>query len=228
MLRRGRLRFTGAPNIFDQLDSLGEAPLPPYIHRKVADDYDRERYQTVYAQAAGSVAAPTAGLHFTESLLETIRARGVEIVFVTLHVGLGTFAPVKAENLSEHTMHEERYELSEATARAVQQAKDSGRRVIAAGTTSVRVLESVAAANEGRLRPGAGRTRIFIYPPYDFRIVDALLTNFHLPCSTLLMLASAFAAPKETLGRDLLLSAYAEAIRERYRFYSFGDAMLMV
>jgi S-adenosylmethionine:tRNA ribosyltransferase-isomerase len=225
---RGRLRFVGVPNIFDQLDVLGEAPLPPYIRRKIADDSDRERYQTVYAQAAGSVAAPTAGLHFTESLLDAIRARGVEIVFVTLHVGLGTFAPVKAENLSEHTMHDERYELSETTARTVQQAKDSGRRVIAAGTTSVRVLESVAAANGGRLLPGSGRTRIFIYPPYEFRIVDALLTNFHLPCSTLLMLASAFAAPKETRGRELILSTYAEAIRERYRFFSFGDAMLML
>jgi S-adenosylmethionine:tRNA ribosyltransferase-isomerase len=227
-----RLRFDGAQNIFEQLDALGEVPLPPYIrrdtenpeHRNSSDD--RERYQTVFAQTAGSVAAPTAGLHFTETLLEKIRSRGVQICFVTLHVGLGTFAPVKSETLSAHTMHEERYELSEATARVINQARAAGRRVLAVGTTSVRVLES--AANGNSVVAGSGRTRIFIYPPYHFKIVDALLTNFHLPRSTLLMLVSAFAAPDETRGREMVLSTYAEAVRERYRFFSYGDAMLLV
>jgi S-adenosylmethionine:tRNA ribosyltransferase-isomerase len=224
-----RLRFSGTQNIFEALDRLGEVPLPPYIapdQRRA--EQDRERYQTVYAQPAGSVAAPTAGLHFTNSLLDEARARGVRVCFVTLHVGLGTFAPVKAETLSEHEMHEERFELSAETAQAVNAAKAAGRRIVAVGTTTVRVLESVAAANTGRLVAGAGRTRIFIYPPRDFGIVDGLLTNFHLPCSTLLMLASAFAAPGETRGREMVLSAYAEAIRERYRFFSYGDAMFIL
>jgi S-adenosylmethionine:tRNA ribosyltransferase-isomerase len=229
-----RLRFAGTKNIFETLDRLGEVPLPPYIHRdhgapnSESASFDRERYQTVFAQPPGSVAAPTAGLHFTESLLEEIRARGVQICFVTLHVGLGTFLPVKAETLDGHKMHEERYELSEETARAINDAKRGGRRVIAVGTTSVRVLESVANQHEGTPVPGRGRTSIFIYPPSDFKIVNALLTNFHLPCSTLLMLISAFAAPGETRGREMVLSAYAEAIRERYRFFSYGDAMLIV
>lgn len=225
-----RLRFAGVNNILDALDTHGEMPLPPYISRKEAGGSppDRLRYQTVYAGPAGSVAAPTAGLHFTEPVLDELRSRGVEVCFLTLHVGLGTFAPVKADALAEHVMHEERYEVSEETARRVNAAKDSGRRVIAVGTTSVRVLESVAAAHHGRLAAGAGRTRIFIHPPAEFRIVEALLTNFHLPRSTLLMLVSAFAAPKEKRGRDLVLSAYAEAIRERYRFFSYGDAMLIL
>jgi len=188
---------------------------------------DRERYQTVYAEPGGSVAAPTAGLHFTEAVLEGIRGRGIQMCFVTLHVGLGTFAPVKSESIGGHVMHEERYELSEATAQAVNAAKREGRRVVAVGTTSVRVLESAARAR-GTLTPGKGKTRIFIYPPYEFRIVDMLLTNFHLPHSTLLMLVSAFAAPKEIKGREMLLSAYAEAVRERYRFFSYGDAMLLI
>ena len=174
------------------------------------------------------MAAPTAGLHFTEALLETIRTLGVHICFVTLHVGLGTFAPVKAETLEQHLLHEERYRVSQQTAQVVNEARRAGRRVIAVGTTSVRVLESVAAQHQGLLVPGEGRTRIFIYPPCEFRIVDALLTNFHLPQSTLLMLVSAFAAPKAMDGRHLILSAYAEAIRERYRFFSYGDAMLLV
>ena len=232
-----RLQFTGTQNIFEALDRLGEIPLPPYIHRpkagtaensKTASVDDRERYQTVFAQPAGSVAAPTAGLHFTESLLEEIRARGVHVCFVTLHVGLGTFLPVKAETLDAHTMHEERYDLSEQTARTINDAKREGRRVIAVGTTSVRVLESVANEHKNTMVAGSGRTRIFIYPPRNFEIVDALLTNFHLPCSTLLMLVSSFAAPGETRGREIILSAYAEAIRERYRFFSYGDAMLIV
>jgi S-adenosylmethionine:tRNA ribosyltransferase-isomerase len=188
---------------------------------------DRTRYQTIFAQPPGSVAAPTAGLHFTPELMDAIRARGVEIQFVTLHVGLGTFAPVKSQTLDAHVMHEERYEISEATACAVNAAKAEHRRVVAVGTTSVRVLESAAAQHDGKINASSGRTRIFIYPPREFRIVDALLTNFHLPCSTLLMLVCAFAAPGNISGREMILSAYAEAIRERYRFFSYGDAMLI-
>jgi S-adenosylmethionine:tRNA ribosyltransferase-isomerase len=248
-----RLRFSGTQNISEALDRLGEVPLPPYIRRstsvsegrvaQVPDPTgknatratrpteacdDRERYQTVFADPAGSVAAPTAGLHFTEALLDEIRSRGAHVCFLTLHVGLGTFAPVKTEIIASHKMHEERYALSEATVRIINDARRGGRRIIAVGTTTVRVLESVAAANQGRLVGGAGRTRIFIHPPREFKIVDALLTNFHLPRSTLLMLVSAFAAPGETRGREVILSAYAEAIRQRYRFFSYGDAMLIL
>ncbi len=225
-----RLRFAGTPDIAASLSKLGEVPLPPYI-RRTSDDAmkgDADRYQTVYARAAGSVAAPTAGLHFTENLLGQIHARGLRVCSVTLHVGLGTFAPVKADTLAEHVMHEERFILGEETAHAINTAKREGRRVIAIGTTTVRVLESVAAQHSGQLVAGAGRTRIFIHPPYRFQIVDALLTNFHLPCSTLLMLVSAFAAPGGTDGREMILSAYAEAVRQRYRFFSYGDAMLLV
>ena len=224
-----RLQFSGVENIQDQLDELGEMPLPPYIERTGPDGLaaDKIRYQTVYAAAPGSVAAPTAGLHFTESLLAQIRARDVKICFVTLHVGLGTFAPVKADSLADHVMHEETYSVPEETARCVNEAKNAGHRVIAVGTTSVRVLESVASKNNGRLATGRARTRIFIHPPHQFQIVDALLTNFHLPRSTLLMLISAFAAPGEVRGREIILSAYAEAIRESYRFFSYGDAMFI-
>jgi len=221
-----RLKFSGTLNIADELVRLGEIPLPPYISRE-QQPADHERYQTVFANPGGSVAAPTAGLHFTEKLLDEIRARGVDVQFVTLHVGLGTFAPVKSSTLDGHIMHEERFDVSEAAAKAVNDAKTEGRRVIAVGTTSVRVLESVA-AQYGRIIAGCGRTRIFIHPPRAFKIVDALLTNFHLPCSTLLMLVSAFAAPGETRGREMILSAYAKAIRERYRFFSYGDAMLIL
>jgi S-adenosylmethionine:tRNA ribosyltransferase-isomerase len=223
-----RLQFSGTPDINRELDSLGEIPLPPYIERKILQSEDKERYQTVFAKPAGSVAAPTAGLHFTPELLEQIRARGVKISFITLHVGLGTFASVKTETLSEHKMHEERFETGEETVRTVNEAKTSGNRVIAVGTTTVRVLETVAAQNAGKLNVYGSKTNIFIFPPFRFQIVDALLTNFHLPCSTLLMLASAFAAPGETRGREMILSAYAEAIRERYRFFSYGDAMLIL
>jgi S-adenosylmethionine:tRNA ribosyltransferase-isomerase len=247
-----RLTFAGAPDITDLLDVLGEVPLPPYIERLDAGrmEEDRQRYQTVFAKPAGSVAAPTAGLHFTEALLAEIEARGVQVCFLTLHVGLGTFAPVKAETIAAHTMHDERYELGEDTARAINEAKSAGRRVIAIGTTTVRVLESLAnppqqqprnsdsggstsdfglrTSDFPRLVPSAGTTRIFIYPPHDFRISDALLTNFHLPRSTLLMLVSAFAAPRGTQGREMILAAYAAAIRERYRFFSYGDAMLIL
>jgi len=223
-----RLKFSGTKNVYHELDSFGEMPLPPYIHRAAGSPEDKDRYQTVFARTEGSVAAPTAGLHFTAELLDQIRGRGVTVCFVTLHVGLGTFLPVKAENLAEHTMHEERFELGEETVRAITEAKKSGARVIAAGTTTVRVLESVAAQNSGKLNVHNGKTNIFIFPPFRFQVVDALLTNFHLPCSTLLMLVSAFAAPGETHGRDRILSAYTEAVRARYRFFSYGDAMLIL
>jgi S-adenosylmethionine:tRNA ribosyltransferase-isomerase len=224
-----RLRFEGTPNILEAVETLGEIPLPPYITRKDPHQAaDRERYQTVFAQPPGSVAAPTAGLHFTETLLNQIRALGIQVCFVTLHVGLGTFAPVKAETLAAHHMHEERYELSEEIARIINEAKKKGHRVIAVGTTSVRVLESISAHNDGPLVAGAGKTQIFIFPPYEFKVADILLTNFHLPRSTLLMLISAFAAPTATRGREMVLEAYAEAVRERYRFFSYGDAMLIL
>jgi S-adenosylmethionine:tRNA ribosyltransferase-isomerase len=216
-----RLQFTGPKNILTDLDVLGETPLPPYIERPGEQAADRERYQTVYAQAAGSVAAPTAGLHFTAGLLEKIRARGTRVCFVTLHVGLGTFAPVKAEQLEDHVMHEERFALNTETADAIREARRTGGRIFAAGTTTLRVLESAT-------QPGEGRTRIFIHPPYQFKTVDALLTNFHLPRSTLLMLAASFAAPGETRGRELILRAYQEAVTQRYRFFSYGDAMLLL
>jgi S-adenosylmethionine:tRNA ribosyltransferase-isomerase len=221
-----RLQFNG--NIKGLLNQLGETPLPPYIRRSRGLPEDKERYQTVFAKADGSIAAPTAGLHFTLDLLEQIRAKGVKICFVTLHVGLGTFLPVKAENPVEHKMHEEQFEVGEEAIRAINEAKNSGNRVVAVGTTTVRVLETMAAKNTGKLNVYAGRTNIFIFPPFQFQIVDALLTNFHLPCSTLLMLVSAFAAPGETRGREMILSAYAEAIRQRYRFFSYGDAMLIL
>jgi S-adenosylmethionine:tRNA ribosyltransferase-isomerase len=223
-----RLHFSGTPDISRELDRLGEVPLPPYIERQVQQPEDKKRYQTVYARTDGSVAAPTAGLHFTPELLEQIRARGVHICFITLHVGAGTFLPVKTESLAAHKMHEERFELSEEAANAINAAKNSGRRVIATGTTTVRVLESVSAHNNGKMTKTIEKTGIFIHPPFSFQVVDALLTNFHLPRSTLLMLVSAFAAPGETRGREMILSAYAGAIRERYRFFSYGDAMLIL
>ena len=224
-----RVRFTGTPNLLDELETHGEIPLPPYIERAAGTE-DDARYQTVFAQPAGSVAAPTAGLHFTPALLDELRARGVQIHFITLHVGLGTFLPVKADNLADHVMHEERFELPADTADAINAAKREGRRVIAVGTTTVRVLESAAALSTFNFQLSAlqSRTRIFIHPPYEFRVVDALLTNFHLPQSTLLMLVSAFAAPGELRGRELMLATYAEAVRERYRFFSYGDAMLLL
>ena len=217
------LRFTSVENVRDVLDDYGEVPLPPYVQRLGAPtDEDRARYQTVFACHPGSVAAPTAGLHFTEAMLARIRDRGVQVCFVTLHVGLGTFAPVKTDRVEDHVMHEEGFELSAETAAAVNAAKRDGRRVIAVGTTTTRVFESLA----GEIRDHRGRTSAFIHPPFKFRVVDGLLTNFHLPKSTLLMLVSAFAAPETTRGRNLVLAAYAEAIRERYRFYSYGDATL--
>ena len=224
-----RLQFSGTPNLFAKLNDLGELPLPPYIERHGEQPGDRERYQTVYAQTDGSVAAPTAGLHFTPDLLAQIRQLGVTVCFVTLHVGAGTFLPVKTENIADHTMHTECFEIGETTAQAVSAAKNSGRRVIAVGTTALRTLESAARQNDGKVNVCKGKTDIFIFPPAPFAVVDALLTNFHLPASTLLMLVSAFAAPGEKLaGRELILKTYAEAIRERYRFFSYGDAMLIL
>ncbi len=223
-----RLRFEWTNDIRSSAFEIGEIPLPPYISRPDGTTAaDLARYQTVYAGPAGSVAAPTAGLHFTPRLLEEIKSRGVERVEATLHVGLGTFAPVKADKVEEHRMHAERFEISADAAARVNAAKAAGRRVMAVGTTSARLLES-ATTPDGRLQAGPGQTSIFIYPPYRFRMVDALLTNFHLPESTLLMLVSAFAAPGKLEGRELILETYAEAVRERYRFFSYGDAMLIL
>lgn len=224
-----RIEFSGVKNIFQILDDLGEMPLPPYIERHQENPADRERYQTIFSKPPGSVAAPTAGLHFTPEILEKILARGVQICFVTLHVGAGTFLPVKAENISEHKMHAERFEVGEATATTINAAKNSGKKIFAVGTTVARTLETVARMNAGKLNVHAGKTDIFIFPPATFQVVDALLTNFHLPASTLLMLVSAFAAPGEkNRGRELILRTYAEAVREKYRFFSYGDAMLIL
>jgi S-adenosylmethionine:tRNA ribosyltransferase-isomerase len=225
-----RLRFNCTGNVLDVIDSLGEIPLPPYIAREAGPSRpeDLERYQTVYAQARGSVAAPTAGLHFTPELLAQAQALGINVCYVTLHVGLGTFAPLKVEQIAQHQMHSERFELSAATVETIARTKASGGRVISVGTTTVRVLESVAAQNEGQLVAMRGSTKIFIYPPYRFRVIDCLVTNFHLPQSTLLMLVSAFMAPGEVRGREMALQAYAEAVREKYRFFSYGDAMLIL
>ena len=200
------------------LDRLGEMPLPPYITHPLKE---RSRYNTVYAKTEGSAAAPTAGLHFTPKLLEEIRAKGIRIATVTLHVGLGTFRPVKTDDVRNHHMHSEWYNVPEETARLIRETKEKGGRVICVGTTSCRTLES-AAEGGGDIRAGSGETGIFIYPGYRFRVMDGLITNFHLPESTLLMLVSAFA------GREQVLHAYAEAVKERYRFFSFGDAMLVL
>jgi S-adenosylmethionine:tRNA ribosyltransferase-isomerase len=208
------------------LDRDGHIPLPPYIKREDAPK-DADRYQTVYAAAPGSSAAPTAGLHFTPELLDRLAAVGIEKAFITLHVGLGTFLPVRTENIEDHIMHREEFSIDDETAAKIEKAKDCGRRVIAVGTTSVRTLES--AWRNGRLQRGEGSTAIFIYPGYMFKVVDALFTNFHTPESTLLMLVAAFAEakPGAFAGRELILESYAEAIREGYRFFSYGDAMLI-
>ena len=204
--------------IFEEiLDQLGEMPLPPYITHKLQD---KERYQTVYAKHEGSAAAPTAGLHFTKELLEQIEEKGVKIAHVTLHVGLGTFRPVKVDDVEKHHMHSEFYVVEEDQAAMINEAKRTGHRVIAVGTTSCRTLESAADEN-GMLQAKSGWTEIFIYPGYEFKIIDALITNFHLPESTLLMLVSALA------GKEHILKAYEEAVKERYRFFSFGDAMMI-
>lgn len=211
-----KFRYAG---IFEQvLDRLGNMPLPPYIKVPLAD---RARYQTVYAKTEGSVAAPTAGLHFTPRLLAELQAMKVNTAFVTLHVGLGTFRPVSAANICEHHMHREYYEVSEQAAALISRSKEEGRRIISVGTTSTRVLETMA-DDDGRIVAGRGWTDIFIYPGYRFKVIDGLITNFHLPQSTLLMLVSALA------GRDRMLKAYKEAVERKYRFFSFGDAMLIL
>ena len=215
----GRIvRFHYQGIFLEVLESLGEMPLPPYIHEKLKD---RERYQTVYAKENGSAAAPTAGLHFTKELLAQIEAKGVKLVYLTLHVGLGTFRPVSVDNVDEHEMHSEFYTLSEEAASTLRQVKASGKRVIAVGTTSIRTLETIGSKFNGEIKADSGWTNIFIKPGYDWKIVDAFSTNFHLPKSTLVMLVSAFA------GRELVLSAYQHAIDEKYRFFSFGDAMFI-
>lgn len=215
----GRIvRFHYQGIFLEVLESLGEMPLPPYIHEKLKD---RERYQTVYAKENGSAAAPTAGLHFTKELLAQIEAKGVKLVYLTLHVGLGTFRPVSVDNVDEHEMHSEFYTLSEEAANTLRQVKASGHRVVAVGTTSIRTLETIGSKFNGEIKADSGWTNIFIKPGYDWKIVDAFSTNFHLPKSTLVMLVSAFA------GRELVLSAYQHAIDEKYRFFSFGDAMFI-
>ncbi len=226
VLERGQygdrlLQFAPVDDFFGVLERIGHVPLPPYIHR---DDVnaDRERYQTVYSHEKGSVAAPTAGLHFTPHMLEAITERGVEVARVTLHVGLGTFAPLRVERVDEVKLHRERYTLSSATADAVNRAISEGRRIVAVGTTVVRTLEYCALqAAGGPLKPHSGATEIFISPGFEFRLVQALLTNFHLPRSSLLMLVSAFA------GREHVLAAYRHAVKERYRFFSYGDCMFL-
>ncbi len=213
------LRFAPDPRFLEHLDRIGHMPLPPYIHRDDEAD-DKTRYQTVFAQNPGSAAAPTAGLHFTPEILEALRAKGVQIERITLHVGLGTFQPVRVERLEDIRLHTEHYTLPEATAAAIQSALRENRRIIAAGTTTTRTLEHCAAI--GNLKPHSGSTSIFIQPGHDFRIVSGLLTNFHLPQSTLLMLVAAFTS------REAILAAYAHAVRERYRFFSYGDCMLIL
>ncbi len=216
-----RLRFDPVDDFYSILDRIGHMPLPPYIHR-TDDVADRERYQTVFAAERGSAAAPTAGLHFTPEILAAIRARGVEIARLTLHVGLGTFQPVRVEKLEDIRLHTERYTLPESTARAVNMARREGRRVIAVGTTTVRTLEHCARqSQDGELRPHSGETDMFISPGYEFRVVRGLLTNFHLPQSTLLMLVCAFA------GTEKVLTAYNHAVVEGYRFFSYGDCMVL-
>jgi S-adenosylmethionine:tRNA ribosyltransferase-isomerase len=215
------LRFAPVPDFFTALDALGHVPLPPYISRDDRSS-DRDRYQTVYARERGSVAAPTAGLHFTPEIFAQLRARGIESAEVTLHVGLGTFQPVRVERVEEHRLHKEIYSISPEAAAQVNLALDAGRRVVAVGTTTVRTLEFAASASaDGRLVPSNGEADIFIYPGFTFRVVGAMLTNFHLPESTLLMLVSAFA------GRDLVLRAYRHAVEADYRFFSYGDCMFI-
>jgi len=213
-----KLRFLDAENVFDILEASGKLPLPPYIERDTDSD-DDSRYQTVYAREQGAVAAPTAGLHFTEEMLDALRAKGVTLAYVTLHVGAGTFQPVRVDNIADHKMHSEIYEIPPVTVDAIVAAHAAGRKVLAVGTTSMRALES--AAQGGALVAGRGETDIFITPGYRFRVVDRLLTNFHLPKSTLLMLVSAFA------GVETIRNAYRHAVDNEYRFFSYGDAMLL-
>ena len=207
--------------VMDVIEAIGHIPLPPYIKR-ADSDLDRERYQTVFARERGSIAAPTAGLHFTGRLLDQLDAAGIERAEITLHVGYGTFKPIRVDDVEAHTVDPERYEIGSDAAGRITAALDAGRRLVVVGTTTTRALETAVARGRGRVEPGAGETDLFIYPGYQFRAVGALVTNFHLPASSLLMLVAAFG------GRDTVLAAYAEAVRERYRFYSYGDAMLVL
>lgn len=211
------VEFQCQGNFYETLDKIGQMPLPPYIHEKLKD---KERYQTVYSHELGSAAAPTAGLHFTNELLDKIREKGINIGYVTLHVGLGTFRPVKVDDVTTHKMHSEHYEVPKETAKLIEETKANGKRVIAVGTTSCRTLESVARDN-GKVVPCDGWTDIFIYPGFEFKVLDGLITNFHLPESTLIMLVSAFA------GYDEIMNVYKTAVEERYRFFSFGDSMFI-
>jgi len=217
---RGKILFSGQAEVMDILQEHGHLPLPPYIKRK-DEPLDRDRYQTIFAERDGSIAAPTAGLHFTHSLLQSLRDQAVGIASITLHVGIGTFTPVRAKEIEDHTMESEWIEVPERTAKEIEQTKQQGGKVIAIGTTTTRALESFSNGNGG-VRSGKGMTSLFIRPPHPFRVLDGLITNFHLPKSTLIMLVSAFA------GKDLLLKAYQEAIDRNYRFYSYGDAMLIL
>ncbi|MBT2754600.1 tRNA preQ1(34) S-adenosylmethionine ribosyltransferase-isomerase QueA [Mesobacillus foraminis] len=213
------LEFSYKGIFYEVLEELGEMPLPPYIKEQLDD---KERYQTVFAKERGSAAAPTAGLHFTEALLEELKEMGVLITFITLHVGLGTFRPVSAESVDEHEMHAEFYQVSEGTARLLNEVREKGGRIVTVGTTSTRTLETIASANDGKFIGASGWTDIFIFPGYEFKGIDGMITNFHLPKSTLIMLVSALA------GRENVLHAYNLAVKERYRFFSFGDAMLIL
>ena len=214
------LIFTAPGIVSETLDRVGRMPLPPYIDREPEAE-DRDRYQTVFASNAGALAAPTAGLHFNQQYLDSLRQAGVEIVFLTLHVGLGTFLPVRTDDVTEHQMHAERYEISERTAERLNCARREGRRVVAVGTTVARALESAVSPQDDTIQSGSASTQIFITPGYTFKVIDALLTNFHLPRSTLLMLVSAFA------GKEFVLSAYEQAVLERFRFFSYGDCMFI-
>ena len=217
---RGKIYFSGLEEVIRILQKIGHIPLPPYIKRE-DEPLDRDRYQTIFAERDGSIAAPTAGLHFTPSLLKSLRDHGVNTTWITLHIGIGTFAPLKVENVEDHRMETEWVEISEEVAEKIEETKARGRKVIAVGTTTTRALESFSDA-EGRVKAGKDFSSLFIYPPYCFRVIDGLVTNFHLPKSTLIMLASAF------VGKDLLMKAYKEATQRKYRFYSYGDAMLIL
>jgi S-adenosylmethionine:tRNA ribosyltransferase-isomerase len=217
---KGKVRFSYQGEVVDILKKIGHIPLPPYIRRK-DEPLDRDRYQTIFAERDGSIAAPTAGLHFTPSLLQSLKDKRVHTTTITLHIGIGTFAPVKVRDIEDHKMEAEWIEISEKTAREIEETKTRGSKIIAVGTTTTRALESFSNGNGG-VRPGKGMTSLFIYPPYHFRVIDGLVTNFHLPKSTLIMLVSAF------VGKELLMKAYQEAIDRKYRFYSYGDAMLIL
>lgn len=221
------VKFTYAGIFMEILEKLGRMPLPPYIHEELKN---QDRYQTVYAHNLGSAAAPTAGLHFTPELLQKISEKGIKIIKITLHVGLGTFRPVQVDDVKNHKMHTESYEITEQAAKEINAVKAAGGKIFAVGTTSVRTLETVATKLDGKIKADRGNTDIFIYPGYKFKVVDSLITNFHLPKSTLLMLVSAFANQdsEDFSGRNLILKAYNHAIAEKYRFFSFGDAMLII